>query len=131
MLSRYRGRTTCTSCQGKRLRKETQYVKICGKSINDLIDMPVDELLQFIQTLQLSTYEQQIAERLLIEINSRLDFLCEVGLSYLTLNRKSNSLSEENLNELTWQPHLAVAWWAQCTSSTSQVLVCIQKIPNA
>ena len=93
MLSRYRGRTTCTSCQGKRLRKETQYVKINGKSINDLVDMPVDELLHFIRTLQLSTHELQIAERLLIEINNRLDFLCEVGLSYLTLNRKSNSLS--------------------------------------
>ena len=93
MLSRYRGRTTCTSCQGKRLRKETQYVKINGKSINDLVDMPVDELLQFMQTLQLSTHEQQIAERLLVEINNRLDFLCEVGLSYLTINRKSNSLS--------------------------------------
>jgi len=93
MLSRYRGRTTCTSCQGKRLRKETQYVKINGKSINELVDMPVDELLQFMQTLQLSTHEQQIAERLLVEINNRLDFLCEVGLSYLTINRKSNSLS--------------------------------------
>ena len=93
MLSRYRGRTTCTSCQGKRLRKETQYVKINGKSINDLVDMPVDELLQFMQTLQLSTHQQQIAERLLVEINNRLDFLCEVGLSYLTINRKSNSLS--------------------------------------
>ena len=93
MLSRYRGRTTCTSCQGKRLRKETQYVKICGKSINDLVDMPVDDLLQFMQTLQLTTHEMQIAERLLVEINNRLDFLCEVGLSYLTINRKSNSLS--------------------------------------
>ena len=93
MLSRYRGRTTCTSCQGKRLRKETQYVKINGKSINNLVDMPVDELLQFMQKLQLSSHEQQIVERLLIEINNRLDFLCEVGLSYLTLNRKSNSLS--------------------------------------
>ena len=93
MLSRYRGRTTCTSCQGKRLRKETQYVKINGKSINDLVDMPVDELLQFIRTLQLSVHKQKIAERLLIEIKNRLDFLCEVGLSYLTLNRKSNSLS--------------------------------------
>ena len=93
MLSRYRGRTTCTSCQGKRLRKETQYVKINGKSINELVDMPVDELLQFMQTLQLSTHEQQIAERLLVEINNRLDFLCEVGLSYLTINRRSNSLS--------------------------------------
>ena len=93
MLSRYRGRTTCASCQGKRLRKETQYVKICGKSINDLVDMPVDDLLQFMQTLQLTTHEMQIAERLLVEINNRLDFLCEVGLSYLTLNRKSNSLS--------------------------------------
>ena len=93
MLSRYRGRTTCTTCHGKRLRKDTQYVKINGKSINDLVDMPVNELLQFMQTLQLSSHEQQIAERLLVEINNRLDFLCEVGLSYLTLNRKSNSLS--------------------------------------
>ena len=93
MLSRYRGRTTCTSCKGKRLRKDTQYVKICGESINDLVDMPIDDLLQFMQTLQLTTHELQIAERLLIEINNRLDFLCEVGLSYLTLNRKSNSLS--------------------------------------
>lgn len=93
MLSRYRGRSKCKSCQGKRLRKETQYVKINGKSINDLVDIPVDELLEFMQTLQLSTHEHQIAERLLIEINNRLDFLCEVGLSYLTLNRKSNSLS--------------------------------------
>ena len=93
MLSRYRGRTTCTTCHGKRLRKDTQYVKINKKSINDLVDMPVDDLLQFMQTLQLSTHERQIAERLLIEINNRLDFLCEVGLSYLTLNRKSNSLS--------------------------------------
>ena len=93
MLSRYRGRTTCSSCQGKRLRKETHYVKINGKSINDLVDISVDELLKFMQTLQLSTHEQQIAERLLIEINNRLDFLCKVGLSYLSLNRKSNSLS--------------------------------------
>ena len=85
--------TTCTTCHGKRLRKDTQYVKINKKSINDLVDMPVDDLLQFMQTLQLSTHERQIAERLLIEINNRLDFLCEVGLSYLTLNRKSNSLS--------------------------------------
>ncbi|MDG1824314.1 MAG: excinuclease ABC subunit UvrA [Flavobacteriaceae bacterium] len=93
MLSRYRGRTTCTSCRGKRLRKETQYVKINGKSINDLVDMPVDELLQFMQTLQLSAHDHQVAERLLIEINNRLEFLCEVGLPYLSLNRKSNSLS--------------------------------------
>ena len=93
MLSRYRGRTTCSSCQGKRLRKETQYVKINGKSINDLVDMPIDDLLQFIQSLKLPTHDRQIAERLLVEINNRLDFLCEVGLSYLTLNRKSNSLS--------------------------------------
>ena len=93
MLSRYRGRTTCSSCQGKRLRKETQYVKINEKSINDLVDMPIDDLLQFIQSLKLPTHDQQIAERLLVEINNRLDFLCEVGLSYLTLNRKSNSLS--------------------------------------
>ena len=93
MLSRYRGRTTCTKCHGKRLRKETQYVKINGKSINDLVNITVDDLLQFMRKLKLSKYENKIAERLLIEIKNRLDFLCEVGLSYLTLNRKSNTLS--------------------------------------
>lgn len=93
MLSRYRGRTSCTTCEGKRLRKDTQYVKINEKSIGDLVDMPAHELLGFMQQLKLNKQEQQIAERLLTEIISRLDFLCEVGLSYLTLNRKSNSLS--------------------------------------
>ena len=131
MLSRYRGRTTCTSCQGKRLRKETQYVKINGKSINDLVDMPVDELLQFMQTLQLSTHEHQIAERLLVEINNRLDFF--VKLDYLTLRSIGNRIvcPAENPNESTWQPRLAVAWLVQCIFSTSQVLAYIQKIPNA
>ena len=93
MLSRYRGRTSCTTCQGKRLCKEAQYVKVCEKSIGDLVDMPAQKLLAFMQSITLNAHDLKIAERLLTEIISRLDFLCEVGLSYLTLNRKSNSLS--------------------------------------
>lgn len=93
MLSRYRGRTSCTTCQGKRLCKEAQYVKIDEKSIGDLVDMPAEKLLAFMQSITLNAHDLKIAERLLTEIMSRLEFLCEVGLSYLTLNRKSNSLS--------------------------------------
>lgn len=93
MLSRYRGKTKCTSCQGKRLRKETAYVKIQGKGISDLVDLPVDEVLSFFSGLELSTTDQKIAKRLLTEIKSRLEFLSDVGLDYLTLNRNSNTLS--------------------------------------
>lgn len=93
MLSRYRGKTKCAECEGKRLRKEANYVKIGGQSITDLVEMPIKELKVFFETLQLTESEHEIAKRLLIEIRNRLRFLSNVGLDYLTLNRKSNTLS--------------------------------------
>ncbi|MEM8999650.1 MAG: excinuclease ABC subunit UvrA [Bacteroidota bacterium] len=93
MLSRYRGKTKCTVCKGKRLRAETDFIKIQGKSISDLIELPIKELGEFFSGIQLSTHDTTIANRLLKEITTRLDFLDKVGLNYLTLNRKSNTLS--------------------------------------
>jgi len=93
MLSRYRGKTKCPVCHGKRLRKETEYVKINKVSINDLVELPINEVLSFFKDLKLDKYDQQIAERLLKEIVNRLQFLTDVGLDYLSLNRNSNSLS--------------------------------------
>ena len=93
MLSRYRGKTTCNTCQGKRLRSEADYVKIDGKSIFDLVNLPIDEVAHFFKHLSLSKHDTIIAERLLKEITTRLSFLDKVGLGYLTLNRKSNTLS--------------------------------------
>ena len=93
LLSRYRGKTTCTECNGKRLRKEADYVKIGDKTISDLVTLPLDELSVFFSTLKLNKYEEKIGKRLLSEINNRLDFLKNVGLTYLTLNRTSNTLS--------------------------------------
>lgn len=93
LLSRYRGKTKCPTCKGKRLRKEANYVKIGGKTVSDLVDMPIEKLVVFFQELQLNAYEKQVAKRLLIEINNRLGFLLNVGLAYLTLNRNSSTLS--------------------------------------
>ena len=93
MLSRYRGKTRCSSCKGKRLRKETDYIKISGKSISDLVELPIEDLIDFFKNIKLDSNEEKIANRLLKEIENRLGFLNNVGLSYLTLNRKSNSLS--------------------------------------
>lgn len=93
MLSRYRGKTVCPECNGTRLRKETQYVKVGGKSICDLVEMPLDELKGFFDTLELEATDRTIASRLLVEINNRIGFMLEVGLGYLTLNRMSNTLS--------------------------------------
>jgi excinuclease ABC subunit A len=93
MLSRYRGKTKCTTCNGKRLRKEANYVQVQGKTISDLVTLPIDELGAFFKTIQLNKYEIKIGKRLLTEINNRLQFLQDVGLSYLTLNRTSNTLS--------------------------------------
>ena len=93
MLSRYTGRTLCPDCKGTRLRKDATYVKIDGKSITDLMLMPVDELLQFFNEISLTEYEKTVSERLLTEIKVRLSYLCEVGLGYLTLNRQSSTLS--------------------------------------
>ena len=93
LLSRYRGKTHCDSCQGARLKPEAAYVKINGKSLSKLVNEPLDDLLQFFNTIKLSYQQQEVADRLLIEIKSRLNFIKDVGLGYLTLNRKSNSLS--------------------------------------
>ncbi|HQE33038.1 MAG TPA: excinuclease ABC subunit UvrA [Flavobacterium alvei] len=93
MLSRYRGKTKCNSCKGKRLRIEASYVKINSKTVSDLVDLPIKHLVTFFKNIDLDVYEQQIAKRLLVEINNRLSFLTEVGLDYLTLNRNSATLS--------------------------------------
>lgn len=93
MLSRYRGKTLCPECNGTRLRKDASYVKIGGRSITDLVLMPIDELKVFFEKLSLDKQQKSIAERLLIEIKNRLNYLDDVGLGYLTLNRLSNTLS--------------------------------------
>lgn len=93
MLSRYRGKTVCPECQGSRLRKEASYVKVGSKTISELVKMPVSRLQVFFQQLKLTPKEQEVSERLLKEINSRIGFLCNVGLGYLTLNRLSSTLS--------------------------------------
>ena len=93
MLARYRGKTVCPTCHGRRLKKEAEYVKIGGKSITDLCELSIDELHEFFRTLKVTEHEAKIAKRLLVEIKSRLKFLMDVGLSYLTLSRLSNSLS--------------------------------------
>ncbi|SDE62238.1 excinuclease ABC subunit A [Pricia antarctica] len=93
MLSRYRGKTRCSQCKGKRLRKETEYVKVDGQHISNLVELPIKRLIGFFAEITLGEHDAQIASRLLKEINTRLGFLEKVGLGYLTLNRKSNSLS--------------------------------------
>lgn len=93
MMSRYRGRTICPDCHGTRLKKEATWVKIGGMSIVDLVEMPVYQLKEWFARLQLDEHDADVARRLLTEIRSRLNFLCEVGLGYLKLNRQSNTLS--------------------------------------
>lgn len=93
MMSRYRGKTVCPTCHGTRLRKEATWVKIGGCSIVDLVEMPVKNLKDWFDHLELTDHERQVSKRLLTEIQSRLNFLCDVGLGYLTLNRQSNTLS--------------------------------------
>jgi len=93
MLSRYSGRTVCRSCGGTRLKKEVSYVKVGGKSIGELLDMDAASLLRFFQKLKLSPYHKEIAERSLKEITQRLQYIVDVGLGYLTLSRRSNTLS--------------------------------------
>ncbi len=93
MLSRYRGKTKCHACKGKRLRPEADYVKVQDKMISDLVDMPIKNLKDFFAGIELSEFDNKVAKRLMTEINNRLSFLSEVGLDYLTLNRNSASLS--------------------------------------
>ena len=93
MMARYRGKTTCPTCHGTRLKPEANYVKVGGRSISELVEMPVTELKQFFGKLKLTPHEAEVAKRILTEINNRLQFLLDVGLGYLTMNRLSNSLS--------------------------------------
>lgn len=93
MLARYRGKTVCPTCHGHRLKREAEYVKVGGKSISELCDMSISALCDFFQNLKLSKHDENVARRLLLEIRSRLQYLKDVGLSYLTLSRQSNSLS--------------------------------------
>ena len=93
MMARYRGKTTCPDCHGSRLRRDAAYVKIAGKTISDITTMPVTEAVVWFDALELNDTDSRIAERLLVEIKSRLHFLLDVGLGYLTLDRLSNSLS--------------------------------------
>ena len=93
MLARYRGRTTCIECGGGRLREEASYITVADKNISELVDIPIDELLEFFKNIKLSKTDEEIARRLLLEINNRLQFMCDLGLNYLTLSRISSTLS--------------------------------------
>jgi len=93
ILSRYRGKTKCNICNGNRLKKEASFVKINNKSITDLVEMPIEKLLIFTKKLNLNNYEKKLADRITIEILNRLNFICNVGLGYLTINRRSSTLS--------------------------------------
>ncbi len=93
ILARYRGNTTCSECKGGRLRIETTYIKVAERHIGELINMPIDELKEFFQKIKLSTHDAKLAERILTEVNGRLQTMMEVGLGYLTLNRVSSTLS--------------------------------------
>lgn len=93
MLARYRGKTICSSCNGGRLRIESSYVKIGGKNIMDLVKLPISELMEFFANIQLNEYDAKVADRILFEIQNRLKTMDSIGLSYLTLNRLSNTLS--------------------------------------
>jgi len=93
MLARYRGKTTCTDCNGTRLRKESSYVRIAGKTIHELVKLPISHLSTFINEIKLPEHDLKVAKRLLIEIRTRVSFLNQVGLGYLTLDRLSSTLS--------------------------------------
>lgn len=93
MLSRYRGKTTCPDCKGTRLRKDANYVKVAGKSVSELVLTPLDQLKTFFAEMELSDHDREVARRILLEINNRLEYLNDVGLGYLTLNRLSSTLS--------------------------------------
>ncbi len=114
MLSRYRGKTTCPDCKGTRIRKDASYVKVDGHSIIDMVLLPVDELQELFSSIKLTEKEEKIARRLLIEIRSRLKYLNDVGLGYLTLNRASNTLSGGETQRI----HLSTAIGSSLVGST-------------
>ena len=91
MLAKFKGRTTCRTCGGSRLRKDAAYVKIDGKAITDIVNLPIKEVVNYFGSLQLNEYQQTIAKRILLEISNRLKVMMDVGLGYLTLNRLSST----------------------------------------
>lgn len=113
MLSRYRGKTTCLSCNGARLRKEALYVRVGDKTIADLVDLPIDQLYDYFENIELTDNERDIAKRLLIEISTRLKIMLDVGLSYLSLNRISGTLSGGEIQRI----HLTRTLGSNLTSS--------------
>ena len=123
MLSRYRGRTKCGDCNGKRLRKEAEYVKINNKSIQDIVDVSLEENLKFFKKLSFNEKEKEKSKRIVQEIINRLSFLCDVGLSYLTLNRKSNTLSGGETQRINLATSLgsALFWMSQALVFTQRI----------
>ena len=113
LLARYRGKTNCHSCKGTRLRKEALYVLIDGKNIGDLIELPIDQLKQFFDGINISDTDYEIASRLILEITTRLDFMLDVGLNYLTINRVSATLSGGEIQRI----HLTRTLGSNLTSS--------------
>jgi len=93
LLSRYRGKTLCNKCKGSRLREESTYVKVDNKNLPEILSMPINDLNEFFKKIKLKDYDKQISKRILKEINNRIDYMINVGLGYLTLNRKANTLS--------------------------------------
>ena len=93
MLARYRGRTLCPECKGSRISRDASYVKVGGKDIGSLLELPIDQLQDFFSGLELNPYDEKVARRILVEIQSRLTYMLDLGLNYLTLNRRSNTLS--------------------------------------
>ena len=93
LLSRYRGKTLCNKCKGSRLREESTYVKVDNKNIPEILSMPINDLYEFFKKIKLNDFDKQISKRILKEINNRIDYMINVGLGYLTLNRKANTLS--------------------------------------
>lgn len=131
MMSRYRGKTVCPDCHGTRLKKEAEYVKINGMSITNLVEMPIANLKEWFDRLQLSEHDAEVGKRLLTEIRSRLQFLVDVGLGYLTLNRQSNTLSGGESQRINLTTSLGSSLVGASISSTSLVSDSTHATPTA
>ena len=125
MLARYRGKTLCPKCHGTRLKPEAGYVRVGGKNISELVDLPITELKEFFDHLELDEHDSNVSRRILVEINSRIRFLIDVGLGYLTLNRLSNSLSGGESQRINLATSLGSSLLVAFIFSTSQVSDCI------
>lgn len=121
-------KTLCPKCHGTRLKPEASYVRVGGRNISELVDLPITELKTFFDNLQLDKHDTDVATRILTEINSRIRFLLDVGLGYLTLNRLSNSLSGGESQRINLATSLGVAWLAHSTFLMNQVSGCIAAI---